>query len=383
MKPLIVLVTDASYKHAVGIIRALGIQGHTVIATGHHNLSPGRFSRYTSYFQTVPDPSANPESYSSNIRSCCREFGVDLVIPVGFMSYRAIVRSQAESDISSAQILLPSCEQFEIASDKWEMITKATALGIPVPESALASTVGSPRQFGTHHPCFVIKPRSESLGKRVTVIHANDTLRASPQESCEDERREPPESLILQEYVPGHGEGYFALAINGQVVREYTHRRLREWPPDGGVATAAITTDHSQLKYWGRQLIQALSWTGPAMVEFRVGERGAYFIEFNPKFWGSLELGLAAGADFPGDLCRWAIGEDLSARRMPPYHAGLRFWWPWRGDLRRLVFRPKDALSILRDLVSLGTDSNWYWSDPVPNLIEVGGELLYPIRRHG
>lgn len=383
MKPQSVLVTDASYKHAVGIIRALGKNGHTVVATGHRGMSPGRFSRYSSHFRTVSDPAISPGEFVSDIADCCRDLDIDLVIPVGFASHSALIHSRITRDECAAQVLLPSREQFDLASDKWKMIEQVGALGIPVPYSELVTGAESVQRFASRYACFVLKPRSESMGRSVRVAYSTDVPTFPPEIVNTGESPELGESFILQEYIPGHGAGYFALSINGHVVREYTHQRLREWPPDGGVATAAVTTDEMRLKRWGRQLIEALSWTGPAMVEFRVGERGQHFMEFNPKFWGSLELGLASGADFPEDLCMWAAGTNLLTRSMPPYRTGLCYWWPWRGDLRRLGRRPGDIAGVLRDLSNPATKSNWNWKDPLPNIIEVAGELLYPLRRHG
>ena len=50
------------------------------------------------------------------------------------------------------------------------------------------------------------------------------------------------------------------------------------------------------------------------MTEFRFDEtRSEYrLIEVNAKFWGSLELALAAGADFAGDYVQLALGNPLS-----------------------------------------------------------------------
>jgi hypothetical protein len=158
------------------------------------------------------------------------------------------------------------------------------------------------------------------------------------------------------------------------------HRRRREWPPEGGASTAAESIFDPDLARDGRALIAALEWHGPAMVEFRVNDRGRFLIEFNPKFWGSLDLAIACGADFPGDLCRLAAGENLVHRPLPAYTIGQRIWWPWRGDLRRLWHRPGDWRRVAEDLFSPRVTSNWRWTDPLPNLIEVAIELTRPWR---
>jgi hypothetical protein len=50
------------------------------------------------------------------------------------------------------------------------------------------------------------------------------------------------------------------------------------------------------------RLLEALSWTGLAMVEFRVGEDGPSLMEVNGRIWGSLPLAVRAGMDFPARM---------------------------------------------------------------------------------
>lgn len=56
-----------------------------------------------------------------------------------------------------------------------------------------------------------------------------------------------------------------------------------------------------------------MSAAGPAMVEFRQSESTGEFVlmAINGKFWGSLELSLAAGVNFAADLIRFQRGKRL------------------------------------------------------------------------
>ena len=121
-------------------------------------------------------------------------------------------------------------------------------------------------------------------------------------------------------------------------------------------------------------MLDALQWHGVAMVEFRRDSRdGDYkLIEVNPKFWGSLDLALAADADFPGDLCRMALGEDLPFTDV--YQRNLRFQWPLstHGDLFHLWMRPASFINVMGDLLNPRVKSNVSWTDPGPNFQELG-----------
>ena len=50
-----------------------------------------------------------------------------------------------------------------------------------------------------------------------------------------------------------------------------------------------------------RALLDAFGWCGVAMVEYKLDERTGtpYLMEVNGRFWGSLQLAIDAGVDFP------------------------------------------------------------------------------------
>ena len=79
------------------------------------------------------------------------------------------------------------------------------------------------------------------------------------------------------------------------------HRRLHEVPSTGGPSSMASSYRDPELERLGKQILTATCWTGVAMVEFKKNESDGryYLLEVNPKFWGSLDLSIAAGVDFP------------------------------------------------------------------------------------
>ena len=87
----------------------------------------------------------------------------------------------------------------------------------------------------------------------------------------------------------------------GRDPRGFQHERLHE-PPEGGGGTYRKSVPLSpELLKATRRLMKELRYTGVAMAEFKVNPRtgGWVLIEINGRFWGSLPLTIAAGADFP------------------------------------------------------------------------------------
>lgn len=87
------------------------------------------------------------------------------------------------------------------------------------------------------------------------------------------------------------------------------------------------------------------------MVEYKMDVRDGKpkLMEINARYWGSLQLAIAAGVDFPLLHYRFAQGEDPPAQLN--YRTGVRCRW-LLGDLDALVTRlrvPEEKRCLLRD----------------------------------
>jgi hypothetical protein len=130
-------------------------------------------------------------------------------------------------------------------------------------------------------------------------------------------------------------------------------------------------------------LLERFGWCGVAMVEYKrdsaTGQ--AYLMEVNGRFWGSLQLAIDSGVDFPRILVACALGEHN--QQMPSYRVGIRSRW-WWGQIDNLVGRvrrsaatgpmPPDARSSPRAIGDLllgpfrraDYEEVLRWSDPGP-----------------
>ena len=166
---------------------------------------------------------------------------------------------------------------------------------------------------------------------------------------------------LLQERIVGPGIGIFVLFDRGQLVADFAHRRLREKPPAGGVSVLreSIPVDPS-LREHAVRLLGPIGWHGVAMMEFKQDQRtgNVFLMEVNGRFWGSLQLAIDAGVDFPYLLCRVALG--LPPQVPGSYEVGVRNRW-LLGDLDHALARlfkkerqlnlPEFAPSRLRTLI--------------------------------
>ncbi len=367
-----VLISDEHYKHTLGIVRHLGRLGASVSIVARSRKSLACRSRYCR--QVIPAPDGNLETLVQTVLEAIRKQQFDLVIPVSYPVTLALARRALEI-AQYSHLELAESEAIEIAANKLKMINLAGTLGVPAPATYLSTEI--PKPISAMSFPVVIKPQMESPGRQPVryARNAADLERMLSRKPGGGGVPYGEQSYLLQEFIPGQGCGFFASYQRGVCKRIFMHRRVREYPASGGASSCAESFYDAKLEMYGRRMLDALDWHGVAMVEFRRDSRdGEYkLMEINPKFWGSLDLALAAGADFPGDLCRMARGTDLPFSEQ--YERDLRFQWPFsgHGDLFHLWTRPQSIWNVARDFLNPRVKSNVWASDFAPNLQELRG----------
>ena len=178
---------------------------------------------------------------------------------------------------------------------------------------------------------------------------------------------------LLQEYIEGEGFGYFALIDKGELLAQFAHRRLREYPLSGGSSTLREGIAPARMQELGCALLKAMDWSGVAMVEFRRDRRDGEFkvLEVNGRWWGSLPLANGSGVHFPWLYYCLLTGRSLE--RELTYQPGklCRLLLPndllWFGAS---LFSRRDRLKVIREFMDFrGQDFDILsLSDPLPTL---------------
>jgi len=143
-----------------------------------------------------------------------------------------------------------------------------------------------------------------------------------------------------------------------------------------------------RLREPAEKLLSDFNWHGPAMVEFKDdGENPPCLMEVNGRFWGSLQLAIDAGVDFPRLWVSILKGE--SPQPSTGFKEGITLRWLW-GDFKRLFFimrgvpngYPSDFPQIrqgLKDLLGRQPQGTrlemWRARDPLPGIGELVGGL--------
>lgn len=322
----VVLVTDAERGSAVAFIRSLARAGHVVIAGDAAAISPGRRSRSTTASFRYPDPYTDADGAGRAILEQIVEHGVDVVLPVTDATVR-VVESLRDRLPASCTVGTPPAEAAAVAADKDRTLQLAREVGVPVPETVVVDTPADAAAAADRLGWPVVVKPITSLGsdaggavRKFEVGYAFD--RDDLERKVHDLGGGAP--VLLQECFVGDGVGVEVLAERGRILRSFSHRRIHEVPVTGGASALreSVVVDPVLLDDTAR-LIDALGWTGLAMVEFKVGPGGRRLMEINGRPWGSMPLAVRAGVDFPADYVRMLLGSGSDEVAPVPYSVGV------------------------------------------------------------
>jgi predicted ATP-grasp superfamily ATP-dependent carboligase len=398
-----VLVTDAGRGSAVSVIRSLGRDGIEVVAADSASFSPGFYTRFSREKFRYPPPRQEPAAAVDALVHAAGAHGVDLLIPVGD-ELVALLSANRERFRDVAVLALPDAAALEATRDKQKTVALAERVGVPAPRTVVVRTSEeAAREAHSFRWPIVLKPQSSRSVQREAiaafgVAYANDPSTLVAQMRAFEGRC----AVLLQEYCRGEGHGVGVLAKDGVPLLAFQHRRLREVPFTGGpsslresVALDPVLLDHSV------RLLSALSWTGPAMVEFKVSDDRAELMEINGRIWGSLPLAVKSGVEIPRAIVDIFLSrEPRATTRLGAYAVGvrsrdLRLELSWIASVlrrtRRYGFLPapsrREAILAAAQLFDprLGYDVLSH-DDPVAGVVEllnVGGDVLRAVAGGG
>ena len=328
-RPATVLVTDAGSGSAISVIRSLGRRGLRVIAADSHPRSPGFASRFTAERVVYPSAHLAPGPVVDALLGAAQRHSVDLIVPVCDETVLPL-SAQRDRFTGVCQVALPAAGALELAYDKHATVQLAGRLGVPTPKSRLVTSVTEATEAAQELGWpVVVKPQAPSLYRRggtveqLHVTYAADPASLRRQLASLEGRC----GALLQELCPGEGHGVELLAHEGRPLAAFQHRRLREVPFTGGPSSFRESVALDPVLYdLSVRLLQAVRWTGLAMVEFKHGHRGPMLMEINGRIWGSLPLAVKSGMDFPAHVAELFLTGPPPAGTPPAtaYAVGVR-----------------------------------------------------------
>lgn len=344
LPPAIVLGIDSPI--GLSVVRELGRRGVPVHGIGR---SPGAIGAHSRWIAEASVRGGGP--LASWLPALVARTGARALFAVSESDLLDLAR--LDPVIAGCRILTPRAKPLATVLDKSATLAAARPLGIDIPDSwqpvrgedfaARAARLTYPVVVKWADPAAI---HDRLAAARLAFVKADYARDPATLLALLDRYRPLGAWPLVQGYCRGSGLGQMLYMEDGRATLRFQHRRLHEWPPEGGVSTlcAAEPLDrHAAQMVRSEALLAAIGWEGPAMVEYRHDPAtGRYWLmEINGRFWGSLPLARACRAEFAWEGYRREIlGERGPAPAPAPAPRGnlrARYMIPETRRLARLL----------------------------------------------
>jgi carbamoyl-phosphate synthase large subunit len=305
-----VLVTGAGGPAGVSVIVALKSAGHRVVAGDASAEAVGlRLGDHRAVLPRADDP-----GFAAALCAVAEQYGATAVIPTVAEELVALHALTPELSAAGLHHWLPDPVAVESCTDKWLFHQAARASGVPVPETALASTAGVPGPW-------VIKPRN-GRGSRDVYLTDDEAEATSLLSRVPD--------ALVQQRLAGQEFTVDALVDRDGTLVAAAPRWRHE--TKAGISVRGETFASPAVVAGVAQLLGGLGLRGPANVQGFLDPSpasawadGLAFMEVNPRFSGGLPLTLAAGCDVVGQYLRGILGLPLQPDQLT-FRPGVRMY---------------------------------------------------------
>ena len=347
---------------------------------------PGDPARYSRRARVVgwADPWREPEEL---LRLLLREGARAPSPPVLFYQsdqYALFTARYREQLAPAFRFVLPNGDRLEECTDKLRFWRLAEELDLPVPAAQLLEPGPRPPEIRLRFP-LLLKPPTRADARWLDVDAASKAVRVSS--AAELEQAWPRlmtfgGALLAQELVPGPEtkiESYHAyVRSDGEVVAEFTGRKVRTRPAEYGHSTALTVEPIPDVREEGRRLAEVLGLTGVLKLDLkRAPDDSLVLLEVNPRFNLWHHIAAYTGVNLPAEVWSDLTGLPVPRRTRP--RATASWCSPWDLQTAREWGVPVHAW--LRWAATVEARSMADWRDPAPFLRLSTQRLQRKLRR--
>jgi len=272
----------------------------------------------------------------------------------------------------------PSWDVIRWACDKRLMNARAADLGLAYPLTRYPQKHDDLAKLGICFP-LIVKP---------TVYEGRSAFASAKAWRADDARALAalydkaatlvgPDSIMVQELVPGDGRMQFSYAAiwdRGTPIASLVTRRRRQYPIDFGFTSTFVETiEHKDVAEAACRFLHSLDYSGLVEIEFKYDPRDRAYkmLDVNARAWTWISLGAAAGVDFPALQWRLARGERIAP-------VSTRLGTTWRYLSRDIVAATQEMLAgllspidCLRSFRPASASAVFAWDDPWPTALDL------------
>ena len=316
-----ILVTADERSAVLAGVRALRAAGYRPWLASARRGTYATRSRAAAGTAYVPDPSEDPSGFVDALVDTADHVLASAVLPTSESALLAL-SGRRDRFPPGVAVGADSADIVRRATAKPVLLQLAKLAGLRVPATGtITESDVSQAKLGVPLPAVVKPLRSETPGSHGRLEYASAQLVRTREELEAVVESLPGSSWLVQRYLPGKLRAVSGVAWEGRLVCAVHQCADRTYPILGPSAYAATIPPDEELEQAVARLLELVGFSGIFQVQFIASDEN-YFIDFNPRMYGSLALAVGAGLNLP------AIWADLLVGRSPqlrPYRWHVRY----------------------------------------------------------
>ena len=270
------IILDGDQRSALAVTRSLGRKGIAVAVGAAADHSLASRSRYCVNAFRYPSPYDEPDLFIEDLRNRVEDWRGAVLIPMTDVTLSEILLRRTDFG-NGIRIPFDEYDKYMLLADKTSLFCLSRKLGVPSPRTLISTdykdnailhdtvkNIGFPLVVKTALSNF----RTKKGWTRGGVWYVKDETELRAVLSKEVIVRLP---YVIQERIQGPGAGIFLLLDRGTVLASFSHLRIREKPPSGGVSVLCESIEPPQVAMESAvKLLGGEYWSGVAMVEFKI-----------------------------------------------------------------------------------------------------------------
>lgn len=367
----------------ISMVRALGMRRLPVAVVTHDRGAKCTYSRYCRTVIVTPSWVNEPNRAVDSLITWGKEQPAPpILFYQGDHDLIAVSRAR-EALAPHFRFVVPDAELVEDLVDKLRFAALAERTGLPVPATLPipeGSDIATVLKRWDRFPC-VFKP---AVRKDWFQLIGSDqkALRIETRTELEDLLARMDvgrDRFVLQESIDGGEENILSyhayVRAGGEIVAEFTGRKIRTSPRRYGRSTYIEITDDPEVRELGRWTVEELGFSGVLKIDFKrdVHDRRLLILEINPRFNLWHHPGAVAGVGIPEAVYWDCVAPD----RVPPLRTpreGVRWMVPMSDARASREYRLAGELSRARwlyEMLTVDVNEGFQLRDPVPGLTDI------------
>jgi predicted ATP-grasp superfamily ATP-dependent carboligase len=361
-----VLLTNAWDRIGYNVLRGLVGKGLNVALGTDNYLGMAYYSHYCAAKFIHSNYKLSEKNFIQDVINAIQKFQASVYIPTGEEIF-AVSRNLERFKNLNVNIPVSDINTLEMLNNKIFSYGIAKSAEVPVPYTIVPQSLDEIISFIKQSGRRVVIKRGWSRSAQGVFFLNGDENDKVIKKIISDNKLEFGK-FIIQRYVCGETYGVSLLMNQGEPRAIFTHKRLRERIKSGGPSTLRVSTRNQLLEEYAVRLLSRVKFHGVAMIEFKYDEikKQGWFIEVNPRFWGSVGLAINAGVNFPYLLFQMAIDGDVEP--VLSYKEGLKAKW-LLGDISvvaKNIFSDKTLSEFKKLLNEADIYDDYYKDDKLP-----------------